>query len=329
MTSEPSRKRGRPPGAPGHSLGEYLRRLRDARGWTVRDLARAAGLPSTSAGYISQLESGLKVPSADLARKLAKLLGDEQDIFTLWALTGKRADPGESALARRQLARLLDDPRLAHDPHFTHPLMARIESARRELSVRQEAPEETRAPVRRAARWIALPGTQAPPEPAGMARFMAAPPPAASPEPRALRVPLLPEGLDPTRARSYAELDALSGGASVRIEADVLRTHTVHLPFAYRLSEQGARRVPGLLRAGDVVIVTRTPGPIVPHEVYAVRLDGAIVLSLLMWNGRQLLLLPGEGEDDFVVLTAGQDALAAHVIGHVATVIRGAADSGA
>ena len=227
--------------------------------------------------------------------------------------------------------------------------MARIENARRELPVQGE-PQEKSAPARRAARWIPLPSAHADadsaamsrsmappssrsmpeprahevPESAAMSRSMAPPPPGSSLERHALRVPLLPEGLDPTRARSYAELDALSGGASVRIEADVLRTHTVHLPFAYRLSEQGARRVPGLLRAGDVVIVTRTAGPIVPHEVYAVRLDGAIVLSLLMWNGRQLLLLPGEGQDDFVVLPAEPDALGAHVIGHVATVIRGA-----
>lgn len=339
MGPEPPKKRGRPALPPGHALGEYLRKLRDARGMTVRGLAKAVGLPETSAGYISQLESGLKAPSRELAAVLAKVLGDTRGIFWLWSMTARRAKPAQAAVARRQLARLLDDPSIANDPHFTHPLMARIETARRALfervgfskgveeerrGLRLEMPsahdEKESIPMRRR---MSLGGSMKPEQ----AELLAMAGSVQGREGYPSRIPLLPEGMDPTRAGSYGELEELARGRSVRVDPEVMRALRLHMPFAYRLSEQGARRVTSLLRSGDVVILTRETGPVVPHEVYAVRLGGEIVLSLLMFNGRELLLLPDEGEDDFIVVPVHDEMLRHHVIGHVATVIRGARDS--
>ncbi len=333
MESDPTRRRGRPAGPAGNALGEYLRRLRARRGMTVRELAKAVGLPITSAAYVSQLEAGAKVPSPELAAALAHVLEDKQDIFYLWSQTGRRSDPTRAAHARQELARLLDDPSLAYSAHFMHPMQARIEGAREHLFQRMRAALEADRQGSPAARWRAIEGDEvaapgdaaAPSTPAQLARreslaFRRRMAPTSD-----LRVPLLPEGVDPDSPVAAQHRGADAGRMPmVRIAPEVLRAVRAVEPFAYRLGPHGVRRVEGILRAGDVVVVTREVAPhVVPHEIYAVRLQGEIVLSLVMWNGRELLLLPSEGSDDFIVLPAGDpEALAHHIVGHVATVIR-------
>ena len=54
-----------------HVDPKEVRRLRERRGWHQKDLARAAGL---SKPYISQLESGTRVPSPMVAAALARAL---------------------------------------------------------------------------------------------------------------------------------------------------------------------------------------------------------------------------------------------------------------
>lgn len=67
-------------------FGEKLRKLREQRGMTVRTLAQTLGY--TTHSYISEVESGKKLPSrhlmAEVARLFAvsydKLLDDNQEI---------------------------------------------------------------------------------------------------------------------------------------------------------------------------------------------------------------------------------------------------------
>lgn len=69
-----------------HRFGEKLRRLRTRQGMTLQQLARALGL--TAHGYISELESGKKIPTAEIVLRVAylfdittdQLLKDELDI---------------------------------------------------------------------------------------------------------------------------------------------------------------------------------------------------------------------------------------------------------
>lgn len=339
MEPETPRRRGRPAGPPGHSLGDYLRKLRESRGLTVRDLAKLVGLPTTSASYISQLEAGLKVPNPELAERLAERLGDRQGIFRLWALTGRRADPHRSALALRQLSRLLSDPSLAHDPHFTHPGLARIEAARRSLLdrrqigarfLRDDAADAAEALERRdAERRIAMARAENPDRGTDRGEFLATHRESAylarRPEsPRALSIPIIPEGMDPDQARAFEQRQRGDWhGESLRLEPDAAHALRLERPFAYRLGERGVRRLASLLKAGDVAVITREIGPLAPHEVYAVRVGGRVELALVMWNGRELLLLPAEGESDFLVLPMPDEgAMSELIVGHLATVVR-------
>jgi transcriptional regulator with XRE-family HTH domain len=58
-------------------FGAKLFALRQARGWSQRDLTRRLGL--TSRAYISDLEAGRKLPSIDLVVRLADLFGVATD----------------------------------------------------------------------------------------------------------------------------------------------------------------------------------------------------------------------------------------------------------
>lgn len=336
MEPETPRRRGRPAGPPGNPLGKHLRERREARGLTVRELAVAVGLSSTSASYFSQLEAGLKVPSAELAEKLEQLFGDGREIFRLWAMTGRRSDLSNAARARRRLARIFGDPSLAHDPHFTHPAMARIEAAREALMMRRQMPGD----LERRREWLTAHSTDAAirdplasadimpirSESPALSRREESPRARSAPDAASVRVPVLPEGMTPESLDLPEGRPALWGAGEdfLRLDAGAVRALRLEHPFAWRLTEAGVHRVSTLFEPGDVAVITREQAPIVPHEVYAVRHGGRVVLSLVMWNGRELLLLPDAGASDFVVLPVGSErALPKHVVGHVATVVRG------
>jgi transcriptional regulator with XRE-family HTH domain len=331
-------RRGRPAKPTANPLGEYLRRMREERGWTIRQLAKEVGMPETSAGYLSQLETGAKVPSPDVAERLAERLGDRRGIFQLWSMTGRRTDPRRAAHARRELARLFDDPSLMHDERFTPASMASVE-----ILAHMRPPDD---------QWLELPPAEKPPRasqvPAGPAcegigraksdqregerrmvepflRYGRGPDDLEResaipwlPPDHALRVPLLPEGTDP---RDHHEL-MFRQSEQVRLEPDALPATRLDHPFAYRLSAEGTHRVRHLMREGDIAVMTREVLPIVRQEVYGVCVGRRIVLSSIIWNGRELLLLPAPEDSDFVVVPANRSTLSDLVVARVATVVR-------
>ncbi len=315
---KPPTRRGRPPRPSDHPLGEYLRQRRVARQLTVRDLAKLVGLPESSAGYISQLEAGTKIPNPELAAQLVKRLGDPLGAFMLWPMLGRRAEARDTASARRRLAQIFRDPRLAMDVRFGSPEDVRLEhgdawTMRRRTAWRED--DEQPASHHSADALAPLP-------PVSEARAEGPPamdhsPPMYRPDAgRVLRVPMLRDAIDPDRAGEllgFARIDADRPGLEPMVE-----------PFAFHPSPESVRRVAHVLEPGDLVVVTREPAPIQPHEIYLVRVDERVVLSQAMWNGRQLLLLPGIGGSDFIVLDAPDEAAVRRlVIGHVAMVTRG------
>lgn len=60
------------------TFGTNLRRLRSRAGLTVRELARRAGLHGS---FIWRIEKGERVPSVDVAHKLAGVIGCRIDDF--------------------------------------------------------------------------------------------------------------------------------------------------------------------------------------------------------------------------------------------------------
>ncbi len=88
------------------SLGDYLRDQRRGAQLTLRQLADQAGVSNP---YLSQIERGLRRPSADVLQQLAKALRISAE--TLYVRAGI-LDPNERGAATVQTA-VLTDPELS------------------------------------------------------------------------------------------------------------------------------------------------------------------------------------------------------------------------
>ncbi|MEI6181220.1 MAG: helix-turn-helix transcriptional regulator [Chloroflexales bacterium] len=60
-------------------LGKKVRRLREHANMTQAELAQAIGLSERSKGFISEIESGKKIPKAELVLRLAERFGVSTD----------------------------------------------------------------------------------------------------------------------------------------------------------------------------------------------------------------------------------------------------------
>ena len=103
----------------GQGLGEYLREQRQAAKLSLRQLSELAGVSNP---YLSQIERGLKRPSAEILQQLAKglevsaeslyvragILDAESPAPTADAPDVRRAIAADPALTARQKKTLLD-----------------------------------------------------------------------------------------------------------------------------------------------------------------------------------------------------------------------------
>jgi transcriptional regulator with XRE-family HTH domain len=87
-------------------LGHQLRRLREARGWTLADLARQVG---TSAPALHRYENGWDRFRVDTLRKLADALGARLDVRLVPAAHARRPPVPTAAALRKALAPLFWD----------------------------------------------------------------------------------------------------------------------------------------------------------------------------------------------------------------------------
>jgi transcriptional regulator with XRE-family HTH domain len=317
--SDPPR-RGRPPKPTEHPVGGHMRQRREALGLTVREVAVRVGLRPSSASYLSQIESGAKTPHPALALRLADALNDDPRIYLAWAATGRRSDPVETARAVQLLAETLGHPNYAGlvAERAPGPWPSRPGPAGATGAIAAAAPDSgdlERARLLPDAREY----SRDVPSPA-LPEIPIAPLAAAASQAKIL-VPEIEEGADPGEGtRPGPEVRAVH-----RIAADSLAgIEPPVLPFAFRLSSAGVRRVDDVLAIGDLAIVSRKSWPLERFAPHAVRLSGHLILSRVVWSGRQLLLLPGRDQSDFIVLDApDRTALDRLIAGKVVARIRG------
>src|ERR1700734_1660745 len=88
-----------------NSIGEYIKEQREQAGKSMRQLAQAAGVSNP---YLSQIERGLRKPSADILQQIAKGLRTSAEALYVQAgiLEDRPADSGVRSA-------LLADPELA------------------------------------------------------------------------------------------------------------------------------------------------------------------------------------------------------------------------
>jgi transcriptional regulator with XRE-family HTH domain len=93
-----------------HDLGDYLREQRHLAQLSLRQLSEVAGISNP---YISQIERGLKKPSAEILQALAKALRiSAESLYVRAGILEERTDIGEASSAGVSDA-ILADPRLS------------------------------------------------------------------------------------------------------------------------------------------------------------------------------------------------------------------------
>jgi transcriptional regulator with XRE-family HTH domain len=85
MQGDSSRPRGRPPKATSDPLGSLIRERRLAKNWSLERLAQEVGLEPGATSFLSRIEQGEKVPSFDVAERLAECLDLPRSPLVEWA----------------------------------------------------------------------------------------------------------------------------------------------------------------------------------------------------------------------------------------------------
>ena len=92
-----------------HDLGEYLQEQRHSAQLSLRQLSAVAGISNP---YLSQIERGLKKPSAEILQALAKALRiSAESLYVRAGILEERTDLGEAPVDVS--AAILADPRLS------------------------------------------------------------------------------------------------------------------------------------------------------------------------------------------------------------------------
>ena len=240
--------------------------------------------------HIFHIENGTKVPSQELAVRLARALGEDEDLYRAWARARSRSDFYTAVDSAAVLANYLRGSEAA----------MLVSTGREAVEADWARPRDSRV------------SDQEP-----VVSFLSMTSVTEGPGPARLLVPVFAEGEDPgSDPRPRGAFDTL------RLDPRLLGSiELLDRPFAYPLSHRSTRRVEGILPARGIAVITRRFLPLRAHEVYAVRTGPGIVLTRTMWNGSELLLLPGPGENDFQTLPARTTAeLERRIVGMVAVV---------
>ncbi|MCX5406263.1 helix-turn-helix domain-containing protein [Streptomyces sp. NBC_00335] len=118
------------------NLGEYLREQRRQAQLSLRQLADAAGVSNP---YLSQIERGLRKPSADILQQLAKALRISAE--TLYVQAGILDERDRDAVETRAV--ILADPSISEQQKQV--LLQVYESFRKENAAEAEAKAEAKA----------------------------------------------------------------------------------------------------------------------------------------------------------------------------------------
>ncbi len=272
---------------------------RHALGLSLVELAKKAGLRAPS--HIHHIEKGDKVPSEEVAARIAQALGDDVELYRAWVRARQRGD----YIAAQEAVRTIER-RLAAEEHGA-PLVFEGKARGEASEVAAGQPPEARLSM--SARLV---HSFVSPRLMGM---LEAPPPSAL-----ARIPLLREGADP--GPGFAPEPPRDVLQVLRLDPATLpREELLFRPFAYRLDEEAARWVAPRIRAGDLVVMTRNAWPIQHEEIYAVRVRDHVVLRRVIWKDETLWLLPAEGEAGAEPLEKTGTPPAA-LVGRVAITIR-------
>lgn len=346
----------RDPDADAQAQDPVARRIQERRtefGWSLAELAERAGLRAPS--HIFHIEAGEKIPSEEVAVRLADALGEDREVFRAWARLRGRSDLRSALSAARTLDASLRHEAvraIVEDPHHEVSLSGldlppdllkvewppAAEGSAAFFAAREPYPEtplsrpaERDGPPDAADWWEESRDAELelgePSLPSALRSGTGSPAPERRPraEPAHPRIPLLAEGADPEGPEGRD-----CPAATLRFQRGVLEAHPkvaerlgqLEEPFAYLLTRESTSRTRGFLPPGYVAILTRATFPLEPKEAYAVRLRDQVEIGRVRWDGRRLLLLPSPEGADFAVLRAPSErAVARRLAGRIAILV--------
>lgn len=294
MTPSESERTGRPTDDPiSRRLLELLRSARRDRGMSIYTLAARIG---KTPSYVSLVENGKQVPDVETIERIAKVLRLDKRLLRAWVDVRRSPDATSSIAAAHELVALLGiAPDAAERPAVRSPGTAY-----------RLGPADREAPAALALSAAGAPGG----------------PSAEEVHAGQVRIPVVASGTEPGHPDEQRSHPRRPLWLDRRLlpPMDELRE-----PFAFRVGRESGRRVRGLVSRGDYVVVARI-GPRLkptPKEIFAVRVDGGVVLSRVDHQAGKLVLLPGRDGEEVRVLEAGTtEELARLIAGRVVAVGR-------
>lgn len=115
-----------------------------------------------------------------------------------------------------------------------------------------------------------------------------------STEPEVIRIPVLADGADPGR-RAPSPLAVTD---RLVLDRRLVADHPPERLFAFDVALRDMKHLRGVASPGDRIVFQRG-GRVGSDRICAVRTPAGVVLSRVLFKGRSLLLLPGEGQRDF------------------------------
>jgi len=148
------------------------------------------------------------------------------------------------------------------------------------------------AELARRAGSSASPSRRGPAHPSALELASTAPPAhATSAGPDVLRIPVLVPGADPGKLAP----SPLAVQDRLVVDRRLVVDHAPERLFAYDVTLPAMKHLRGLASPGDRIVFQRG-GRVSADRICAVRTPDGIVLARVLFKGRSLLLLPGEGE---------------------------------
>ena len=273
-------------------MPERIRKRRESKGLSGAELARRAHV---SPAYVSQIETGKRVPDVKVALVLARVLDDDEALYSAWSRDFKASDRSEgsdgsdAAWASRYRAERF-------------PSEAAFRSAIRsgdDIEPPQGRSVEVHSSFSLARQ--ATPSTlfDSSEEPSGsVERELATALARSASEGRSLvSVPVLAAGVDPGEEEEIPQRLRID---RMVLDPRFLPSARLGRPFVFKADDEVARRVPDRVTPDDLVIVSRDlePGALTTEQVYALRMSGHVFLGRVAKVGDRFLVLPSPGKTE-------------------------------
>ncbi|MBP7149189.1 MAG: helix-turn-helix transcriptional regulator [Acidobacteria bacterium] len=244
---------------------------------TGMELARRAGV---SPSYVSLIEHGEKIPSEDVAVRIARSLGEREDLYRVWAATSRMDERTRQAVLRLR---------------GTEPELQRL--ARGDESEPGEGAGPPADEELRDSSLSVAPDTRRPPgRPRVPDRYEFQVAYRLDDETHAavLRIPLLVPGSVPDQDPPPAEqVEAL-----VALDARLLDRPSAEGLVALRIDENNGRDAVSWLRPRDLVVIERGPQSFDPALLHAFRVEDGLRVARGSITSGVLLVLPDPSQQD-------------------------------